>query len=152
MGSLWVEEPVHTSWSTFCTVNNRASASNYQLLASNYQHEAPRPRFKPVTSGIEGEHSNRYTTEPPLTPTGTRERMTFFPHWQVSSNLCSFDEEVTIIWTWWHKNNICQDYPKVYSGCRRRNWDFNWHVNRVQNERDTHVGEWGGKWALSITL
>ena len=31
MGSLWVEEPVHTSWSRFCTVNHRASASNYQL-------------------------------------------------------------------------------------------------------------------------
>ena len=30
-GSLQVEEPVHTSWSRFCTVNHRASASNYQL-------------------------------------------------------------------------------------------------------------------------
>ena len=30
-GSLWVEEPVHTSWSRFCTVNHWASASNYQL-------------------------------------------------------------------------------------------------------------------------
>ena len=30
-GSLRVEEPVHTSWSRFCTVNHRASASNYQL-------------------------------------------------------------------------------------------------------------------------
>ena len=27
-GSLWVEEPVHTSWSRFCTVNHRASATN----------------------------------------------------------------------------------------------------------------------------
>ena len=24
--SLWLEEPVHTSWSRFCTVNNWASA------------------------------------------------------------------------------------------------------------------------------
>ena len=31
MGSLWVEKPVHASWSRFCTVNHRASASNYQL-------------------------------------------------------------------------------------------------------------------------
>ena len=31
MGSLRVEEPVHTSWSRFCTVNHWASASNYQL-------------------------------------------------------------------------------------------------------------------------
>ena len=31
MGSLWVEEPVHTSWSRFYTVNHQASASNYQL-------------------------------------------------------------------------------------------------------------------------
>ena len=30
-GPLWVEEPVHTSWSTFCTVNHRALVSNYQL-------------------------------------------------------------------------------------------------------------------------
>ena len=29
-GSLRVEEPVHTSWSRFCTVNHWASASNYQ--------------------------------------------------------------------------------------------------------------------------
>ena len=32
---LWVvygwRKPVHTSWSTFCTVNHRASASNYKL-------------------------------------------------------------------------------------------------------------------------
>ena len=31
MDSLWVEEPVHTSWSRFCTVNHRALASNYQF-------------------------------------------------------------------------------------------------------------------------
>ena len=31
MGSLQVEEPVHTSWSRFCTVNHRALAINYQL-------------------------------------------------------------------------------------------------------------------------
>ena len=30
-GSLWVEEPMHTNWSRFCTVNHRASASNCQL-------------------------------------------------------------------------------------------------------------------------
>ena len=30
-GSLQVEEPVHTSWSRLCTVNHRASVSNYQL-------------------------------------------------------------------------------------------------------------------------
>ena len=30
-GSLWVEEPVHTSWSGFCTVNHRVLVSNYQL-------------------------------------------------------------------------------------------------------------------------
>ena len=36
MGRLRVEEPVHTSWSRFCTVNHRASASNYQL--SNMKH------------------------------------------------------------------------------------------------------------------
>ena len=35
-GSLWVEEPVHTSWSRFCTVNQRASANIYQL--SNMKH------------------------------------------------------------------------------------------------------------------
>ena len=29
--SIRMEEPVHTSWSRFCTVNHRASASNYQL-------------------------------------------------------------------------------------------------------------------------
>ena len=38
MGSLWVEESVHTSCSRFCTVNHRASASNYQL--SNIKHPA----------------------------------------------------------------------------------------------------------------
>ena len=31
LGSLWLEEPVHTSQSRFCTVNHRASASNYQI-------------------------------------------------------------------------------------------------------------------------
>ena len=36
MGSLWVEEPVHTTWSRFCTVNHRASASNYQLSNMKY--------------------------------------------------------------------------------------------------------------------
>ena len=36
MGSLWVEEPVDTSWSRFCTVNHWASLSNFQL--SNMRH------------------------------------------------------------------------------------------------------------------
>ena len=31
MGSLWVEETVHTTWPRFCTVNHWALASNYQL-------------------------------------------------------------------------------------------------------------------------
>ena len=61
MGSLRVEEPVHTSWSRFCTVNHRASASNYQL--SNM--EVPGQRFELATSEVEGKHSNRYTTESP---------------------------------------------------------------------------------------
>ena len=34
-GNLRVEEPVHTSWSRFCTLNNWASASNYQLSNIN---------------------------------------------------------------------------------------------------------------------
>ena len=34
MDSLWVEEPVDTSWSKFCSVNHRALASNYQLFNS----------------------------------------------------------------------------------------------------------------------
>ena len=29
--NLQVEEPVHTSWERLCTVNHRASGSNYQL-------------------------------------------------------------------------------------------------------------------------
>ena len=62
MGSLWVEEPVHTSWSRFCTVNHWALAGNYQL--SNMK--VPGPRFEPATSEVEGEHSNHYTTEPPM--------------------------------------------------------------------------------------
>ena len=45
---------MHTSWSRFCTVNHRASASNYQL--SNMK-----PRFKRATSEVEGKHSSRYT-------------------------------------------------------------------------------------------
>ena len=40
MDSLWVEEPVHTSWSRFCTVNHWASASYYQLFNMNLQHFA----------------------------------------------------------------------------------------------------------------
>ena len=56
MGSLQVEET-----SAYCTVNHRASASNYQL--SNM--EAPSPRFEPAASEVGGENSNRYNTEPP---------------------------------------------------------------------------------------
>ena len=49
-GSLRMEEPVHTSWSRFCIVNHRASASNYQL--SNLK--VPGLRFEPATSAVEG--------------------------------------------------------------------------------------------------
>ena len=56
MGSLQVEEI-----SAYCTVNRRASASNYQL--SNIKR--PAPRFELVASEVGGENSNRYTTEPP---------------------------------------------------------------------------------------
>ena len=38
MGSLRVEEPVHTRWSRFSTVNHQASSSNYQL--SNMKRSA----------------------------------------------------------------------------------------------------------------
>ena len=47
-GSLQVEET-----SAYCTVNHRASASNYQLT-------------EPAASEVEGENSNPYTTEPPV--------------------------------------------------------------------------------------
>ena len=57
-GSLQVEEPVHATWSRFCTVNHQASARNYQLSNMKW------PGFKPATSEVEGEHSNHYTTEP----------------------------------------------------------------------------------------
>ena len=53
VGNLQVEET-----SAYCTVNHRASASNYQ-------HEAPGPRFEPAASEVGGDNSNRYTTEPP---------------------------------------------------------------------------------------
>ena len=53
-GSLQVEETI-----AYCTVNHRASASNYQ-------HEGPGPRFEPAASEVGGENSNRYSTEPPL--------------------------------------------------------------------------------------
>ena len=62
MGSLRVEEPVHTSWSRFSTVNHQASTSNYQL--SNMKCRGWDK--KPVSSGVEGKHSNHYTTEPPI--------------------------------------------------------------------------------------
>ena len=39
MGILWVEEPVYTSWSRFCTVNHRALASNYQLFNMKCQDQ-----------------------------------------------------------------------------------------------------------------
>ena len=52
-GSIQVEET-----SAYCTVN-------HQALASNYQHEAPGPRFEQAASEVEGENYNHYTTEPP---------------------------------------------------------------------------------------
>ena len=55
---------MNTSWSRLCTVNHWVSASNYQL--SNMK--PPRPRSELMTSEVEGEHSNRYTTEPPTCP------------------------------------------------------------------------------------
>ena len=57
-GSLQVEET-----SAYCTVNHRASTSNYQL--SNMK--SPAPRFEPAASEVGGENSNRYTTKPPIT-------------------------------------------------------------------------------------
>ena len=56
-GSLQVKET-----SAYCTVNHRASTSNYQL--SNI--EAPGPRFEPAASEVGGMNSNRYNTEPPV--------------------------------------------------------------------------------------
>ena len=44
-GSLRVEETVNTSWSRFCTVNHRASASNYQL--SNTKHPDQDSNWRP---------------------------------------------------------------------------------------------------------
>ena len=44
-GSLWVEEPVHTSWSRFCTVNHQASVSNNQL--SNIKSPGPDSNWRP---------------------------------------------------------------------------------------------------------
>ena len=64
MSSLQVEEPVHTSWSRFCTVNHQAMGSNYQL--SNMKHLGR--DSKPATSEVEGEHFNCNTTEPHHSP------------------------------------------------------------------------------------
>ena len=44
-GSLQVEEPLYTSWSSFCTVNCRGSASNYQL--SNMKHPGRDSNWRP---------------------------------------------------------------------------------------------------------
>ena len=56
MGSLQVEET-----SAYCTVNHRASASNYQLS----KMKGPARDSNPAASEVGGENSNRYTTEPP---------------------------------------------------------------------------------------
>ena len=44
MSCLQVEEPVHTSWSRFCTVNHQ-KASNYQL--SNMKHQGRNLKRQP---------------------------------------------------------------------------------------------------------
>ena len=62
MGSLRVEEPVHTSWSRFCTVNHRALASTYHL--SNMK--CPSRDSKLVTSEVEVKHSKHYATKSPI--------------------------------------------------------------------------------------
>ena len=79
MGSLRVEEPVHTSWSIFYTVNHWASASNYQLSnmkwpsrdsnwrpkgfkASTLAATPPSPSLTPVPSTAT--LSNKYVTSP----------------------------------------------------------------------------------------
>ena len=53
--SLRVEEPVHTCWSICCTVNHRASASNYQLsnmkcLARNSNRRPQRLKASTLTT------------------------------------------------------------------------------------------------------
>ena len=60
-GSLQLEEPVHTSWSRFYTVNYRALAGNYQI--SNMKRPGRDSNWQPQE--VEWNHSNRYTTEPP---------------------------------------------------------------------------------------
>ena len=82
MCSLQVEEPVHTSWSKFCTVSHQALASKYQR--SNVRVEL-------ATSEVEGEHSKHYITEPLLIAcrnytTWSRCFIETVLHWQTSSN------------------------------------------------------------------
>ena len=60
MSSLWVEEPVHTSWSRCCNVNHWAS--NYQL--SNMKCLGRDLNWRPQRLKA---HSNCYSTEPPDT-------------------------------------------------------------------------------------
>ena len=57
-GSLQVEEA-----SAYCTVNHRASGSNYQL----WKYEVAGPRFKQAASEVGSKNSNHYTTESPDT-------------------------------------------------------------------------------------
>ena len=58
MGSLKVEEPVHTSWSRFCTINHQPSASNYQL--SNRKHPVQDSNRRPQRL-----EASTLTTTPP---------------------------------------------------------------------------------------
>ena len=58
--SLLVEEPVHTRWSRFCTVNHWAFASNYQL--SNMKRPGQDSNRQPQRLKAS---TNCYTTEPP---------------------------------------------------------------------------------------
>ena len=62
VGSLRVEEPVHTSWSRFCIVNQRASASNkYQLC--NMKRPARDLNWRPQRLKV-----STLTTTPPSPP------------------------------------------------------------------------------------
>ena len=53
-GSLQVEEPVHTSWSRFCTVNHQASTNNYQLsnMKRSGRDSNRRPQTLKAVSGV----------------------------------------------------------------------------------------------------
>ena len=64
MGSLWVEEPVHTSWSRICTVNHWALASNYQLCNMRHpgQDSNQQPqRLKARIGGLNGRTTSQHT-------------------------------------------------------------------------------------------